>query len=385
MCCRTGWHDLVTLPGFGRKTANVVLGHAFGIPGITVDTHVGRLVRRWGLTEQTDPVQVELELNVLLPPSRLDDVLGPGDLPRPTGVPREEAGLRRLLPGGAVPVLRRRARPSRTAARRLVVGAERPHLLALAGLAESGMNRRASTSPARIRRSAVPSSAWCPTTRLPDWLAADGRPDRRWSSTHRSAARPALCTAPRAGRRSAVLMLFADGPRARPAADRAGQHPARACRAARLPRWQAGPGRGRGATALREGAEETGLRPESVTPVALFPDLFLGFTGFLVSPVLAYWREPGPVGPVDPAETAAVARVPVAELVDPANRGRVRHPGGYVGPAFEVADMVVWGFTAGLVEMLLDLGGWSQPWDRQRYIDLPEVGCSCPTRRPATR
>jgi endonuclease-3 len=59
--------DLVTLPGVGRKTANVVLGHAFGIPGITVDTHVGRLVRRWELTAEEDPVKVEAVLNDLLP------------------------------------------------------------------------------------------------------------------------------------------------------------------------------------------------------------------------------------------------------------------------------------------------------------------------------
>lgn len=51
--------DLVTLPGVGRKTANVVLGDAFGVPGITVDTHFGRLVRRWGWTEEEDPVKVE--------------------------------------------------------------------------------------------------------------------------------------------------------------------------------------------------------------------------------------------------------------------------------------------------------------------------------------
>ncbi len=51
--------DLVTLPGVGRKTANVVLGNAFGVPGITVDTHFGRLVRRFGWTEETDPVKVE--------------------------------------------------------------------------------------------------------------------------------------------------------------------------------------------------------------------------------------------------------------------------------------------------------------------------------------
>ncbi|MFM9034382.1 MAG: endonuclease III [Mycobacterium sp.] len=51
--------ELVTLPGVGRKTANVILGNAFGIPGITVDTHFGRLVRRWRWTDQTDPVKVE--------------------------------------------------------------------------------------------------------------------------------------------------------------------------------------------------------------------------------------------------------------------------------------------------------------------------------------
>jgi endonuclease III len=59
--------DLVTLPGIGRKTANVVLGNAFGIPGITVDTHFGRLARRFGWTTQTDPVKVEHEIGSLFP------------------------------------------------------------------------------------------------------------------------------------------------------------------------------------------------------------------------------------------------------------------------------------------------------------------------------
>lgn len=57
--------ELVTLPGVGRKTANVVLGNAFGVPGITVDTHFGRLVRRFGWTEETDPVKVELAIGQL--------------------------------------------------------------------------------------------------------------------------------------------------------------------------------------------------------------------------------------------------------------------------------------------------------------------------------
>ena len=59
--------DLVTLPGVGRKTANVVLGDAFGVPGITVDTHFGRLARRFGWTTQEDPVKVEQEVGGLFP------------------------------------------------------------------------------------------------------------------------------------------------------------------------------------------------------------------------------------------------------------------------------------------------------------------------------
>ncbi len=61
--------DLVTLPGVGRKTANVVLGNAFGVPGITVDTHFARLVRRFGWTTQDDPVKIEKEVGELIPKS----------------------------------------------------------------------------------------------------------------------------------------------------------------------------------------------------------------------------------------------------------------------------------------------------------------------------
>jgi endonuclease-3 len=61
--------DLVTLPGVGRKTANVVLGNAFGVPGITVDTHFGRLARRFGWTTETDPVKAEQEVGALFPKS----------------------------------------------------------------------------------------------------------------------------------------------------------------------------------------------------------------------------------------------------------------------------------------------------------------------------
>ncbi|NED95811.1 endonuclease III [Phytoactinopolyspora alkaliphila] len=59
--------DLVTLPGVGRKTANVVLGNAFDVPGITVDTHFNRLVRRWNWTENTDPDRIEADVAALFP------------------------------------------------------------------------------------------------------------------------------------------------------------------------------------------------------------------------------------------------------------------------------------------------------------------------------
>lgn len=66
--------ELVVLPGVGRKTANVVLGNAFDVPGLTVDTHFGRLVRRFGWTTQTDPVKVEREIAGMFPPKQWNDL-----------------------------------------------------------------------------------------------------------------------------------------------------------------------------------------------------------------------------------------------------------------------------------------------------------------------
>jgi endonuclease-3 len=66
--------QLVTLPGVGRKTANVVLGAAFGVPGMVVDTHVARLSRRLGFTEQKDPVKIEFDLMVLIPIEKWNDL-----------------------------------------------------------------------------------------------------------------------------------------------------------------------------------------------------------------------------------------------------------------------------------------------------------------------
>jgi 8-oxo-dGTP pyrophosphatase MutT (NUDIX family) len=118
------------------------------------------------------------------------------------------------------------------------------------------------------------------------------------------------------------------------------------------------------ATALREAGEEVGLRAGTVDVLAELPALFLPPSGFVVTPVLAHWREPHPVGVVDTAEVARVRRLPIAELTDPANRFTVQHSSGFRGPGFEVAGLFVWGFTAGLLDRLLRLAGWERPWDR---------------------
>ena len=86
----------MTLPGIGRKTANVVLGDAFGVPGITVDTHFGRFARRFGWTEQEDPVKVEHAIGALFPRQGMDPAQPSDDLSRPPGLPRPDARLRRL-------------------------------------------------------------------------------------------------------------------------------------------------------------------------------------------------------------------------------------------------------------------------------------------------
>lgn len=122
-------------------------------------------------------------------------------------------------------------------------------------------------------------------------------------------------------------------------------------------------------TALREAQEETGLDPAGVEVIHPLPAIWLPPSGFVVTPVLAWWQNPSPVHAVDPAEVSAVHRVPLAELTDPANRVRVRHPLGFIGPGFTVRGMLVWGFTALLLDRILALAGWERPWDHGRMVD----------------
>lgn len=178
---------------------------------------------------------------------------------------------------------------------------------------------------------------------------------------------------PEGGRDSAVLILIGEGPagpdvllmqRADLLRSHAGQ-PA-------FPGGAADPGDGSPAgTALREAAEEVGVLADGVTVLAELPALYLPPSGYVVTPVLGWWHTPSEVTVVDPGETASVARVPISELVDPAHRFCSTHPSGYVGPSFAVRDMLVWGFTAGLLDKVLTLGGWAVPWNRDDVRELP--------------
>jgi 8-oxo-dGTP pyrophosphatase MutT (NUDIX family) len=182
-------------------------------------------------------------------------------------------------------------------------------------------------------------------------------------------------------RRSAVLILFGEGPR--------GPDVLLIEKSAHL-RTHAGqpafPGGGADpddeypvGTALREAEEEAGIDPDGVRVLATLPELFLGPSDNLVVPVVGWWDDPREVDVGDPREVARVARVPLADLADPANRFRTRHPSsGYVGPAFGVAGMVVWGFTAALLDAILEAAGLTRPWDPADVRPLPVLG----VRRP---
>jgi 8-oxo-dGTP pyrophosphatase MutT (NUDIX family) len=178
---------------------------------------------------------------------------------------------------------------------------------------------------------------------------------------------------PGGGRPSAVLILFGEGP--------GGPDLLLVQRSPFLRRHAGQPAFPGGAiddsdggpvpAALREAAEEARVDPSGVQVLAVLPELFIPRSGFSVTPVLAWWRRPGPVEPGDPMEITSVARVPVADLADPANRLTARYPSGEAGPAFRVGGMLVWGFTAMIVDRLLAIGGWEQPWDAGSAEDLP--------------
>jgi 8-oxo-dGTP pyrophosphatase MutT (NUDIX family) len=123
--------------------------------------------------------------------------------------------------------------------------------------------------------------------------------------------------------------------------------------------------------ALREAQEEVGLDPSGVQVVAELPALYLPPSNFVVTPILAWWSEPSPIDIVDHREVARVLRVPLSELTDPARRFTITHPSGFVGPAFDVDGLLVWGFTAGLLSKVIELAGLERSWDRGDHRPLP--------------
>lgn len=213
------------------------------------------------------------------------------------------------------------------------------------------------------------------TTRsgLPGWLQPLATTAATMTASMLSSSLP---PPPSAARESAVLMLFgeqAHGPdlllieRAHTMRSHPGQ--------VAFPGGAADPrDDGPSGTALREAQEEVGLDADGVEVFGALPPLWVPPSNFAVTTVLGWWHTPSPVGVVDPLEVAAVLRVPVAELLNPARRFTVRHPSGWRGPAFEVGDgLLLWGFTAGVVSRLFEHAGWERPWDADHEVPLPAL------------
>lgn len=184
--------------------------------------------------------------------------------------------------------------------------------------------------------------------------------------------------APRGGRPAAVLILVSDTEvpdltfveRAATLRKHAGQMA--------FPGGGVDPGdAGPAAAALRETHEEIGLPPASVGVLGCLPAAHVAASGFDVVSVVGTWSGDEPIGAVDRAEVESVHRFTLADLSDPAHRFSVRY-GGYTGPAFTFDDpgndgdlIVIWGFTAHLVDRFLALGGWEQDWDADRFTPIP--------------
>jgi 8-oxo-dGTP pyrophosphatase MutT (NUDIX family) len=127
--------------------------------------------------------------------------------------------------------------------------------------------------------------------------------------------------------------------------------------------------------ALREAHEEIGLDPAEVEVFGELPELWLPPSNFAVTPILGYWRDRGEVRIASPDEVHEIHHVAIAELLDPEHRINVRHPSGWTGPGFLIGpdkDVILWGFTAGIIARMFSYLGWAGDWDRARVRDLPD-------------
>ena len=208
---------------------------------------------------------------------------------------------------------------------------------------------------------------------LPDWL----RPMRSGIAGIRAedltAYVPPVDPPPREG---AVLVLFGEGPegpdlllteRAHTMRSQPGQ--------VSFPGGSLDAGETAVEGALREAHEEVGVEPDGVDVFAELPRLWIPPRNFAVAPVLGYWRHEAPVSVINTLEVHAVFRVPVEHLLDPANRFWVQHPLGWKGPGWLIGpdrDVLLWGFTAGVINALFDYVGWTRSWDEAPVRGLPE-------------
>jgi 8-oxo-dGTP pyrophosphatase MutT (NUDIX family) len=207
---------------------------------------------------------------------------------------------------------------------------------------------------------------------IPDWLVPVAEGANRITVHDLTRFLPPEDSDPRQG---AVLILFGEGPdgpdlllteRAHDMRSHPGQ--------VSFPGGSLDPGESPTEAALREAEEETGLDPAGVEIFAVLPDLWLPPSNFAVTPVLAWWETPTPVSVVDPAEVHAVYRIPLVELRDAAYAIRVRHPSGWLGPGFLIGDdkdVILWGFTAGIISRLFAYVGWLEPPEDAPLRDLP--------------
>ncbi len=124
--------------------------------------------------------------------------------------------------------------------------------------------------------------------------------------------------------------------------------------------------------AFREAREEVGLHPETVELLGVLPAAHVAAAGYDVTPVVGWWHEQHPLEIVDTVEVAAIHEIRVGDLIDPANRLTWRLPMGHRGPGFTIGELFIWGFTAALLDGLIELAGWQQPWDERRTELVPE-------------
>jgi len=134
--------------------------------------------------------------------------------------------------------------------------------------------------------------------------------------------------------------------------------------------WEPGDADAR-ATALREAHEEIGLDPSAVHPLGCLPARRIPVSGHDVVTVVGWCAPHVRLGVADPQEVERILRWSVSDLAEPAHRVTSTHPGGHTGPAWVFGDDFLWGFTALLVDRLLELGGWAVPWDQDHVVPVP--------------